>query len=240
MNRLQREFGRLFGAPDASAESIELIDGDGRVTMLVVVIARSRDWQALAGLLDGLQEILGLQRPVVAVDGKAGFQVWLPLAEPVAPDVAASFLLAVRRQFLGDIADADLALLPMLGGATRVRRIPALSAQSERWSAFIDPTMGSMFAEGGGLDFEPNPDRQAELLASVSPVEAADFVRALAVLSATDATAPASAEGSNVAAIGSYSEPRDFLLAVMNDPLASVGHRIKAAKALRPYFKSGK
>ena len=232
MNRLQREFGRLFGAPDASAESIELIDGDGRVTMLVVVIARSRDWQALAGLLDGLQEILGLQRPVVAVDGKAGFQVWLPLAEPVAPDVAVSFLLAVRRQFLGDIADADLALLPMLGGATRVRRIPALSAQSERWSAFIDPTMGSMFAEGGGLDFEPNPDRQAELLASVSPVEAADFVRALAVLSATDATAPASAEGSNVAAIGRYSEPRDFLLAVMNDANVPLALRVEAAKAL--------
>jgi hypothetical protein len=217
MNRLQRQFDRLFGAPDASA---------------VITVARSREWPALAGLISGLQEALSLPLPAVAVDGKAGFQLWLPLAEPVALETAASFLAALRRQYLGDIADTDLVLLPLAGGPGSVRRIPALSAENGRWSAFIDPTMGGMFADEGGLDFEPNPDRQADQLASISPIEAADFARVLAVLTASDATMPASAESASVIAIGRFSEPRDFLQAVMNEPSAPLALRIEAAKAL--------
>ena len=232
MNRLQREFDRLFGAPDGLAESIDLINEDGRVKMLVITVARSRDWPAVAGLLSALQETLGLPLPAVAVDGKAGFQLWLPLAEPVAPEAAASFLMALRRQYLGDIADADIVLQPSLGAPGSVRRIPALSAASDRWSAFVDPTMGGMFVEEGGLDFEPNPDRQADQLASISPIEPVDFVSALAALIASEATTPASAESASVPAIGRFTEPRDFLLAVMNEPSAPLALRIEAAKAL--------
>jgi hypothetical protein len=232
MNRLQRQFDRLFRAPDASADNIELIDSDGRVKTLVITVARSRDWPNVAGLISGLQETLGLPLPAVAVDGKAGFQLWLPLAEPVALETAASFLSALRRQYLGDIADTDLVLLPLAGGPGSVRCIPALSAESGRWSAFIDPTMGGMFTDEGGLDFEPNPDRQADQLASISPIEPADFASAMAVLTAVAATTPASAESASVTTIGRFSEPRDFLMAVMNEPSAPLALRIEAAKAL--------
>lgn len=36
---------------------------------------------------------------------------------------------------------------------------------------------------------------------------------------------------------GNFSDPKSFLLAVMNDPSASASQRIKAAKALLPYFE---
>jgi len=232
MNRLQREFDRLFGAPDASVDNIELINSDGRVKTLVVTVARSRDWPTVAGLISSLQETLGLPLPAVAVDGKAGFQLWLPLAEPVTLETAASFLAALRRQYLGDIADTDLALLPLADGPGSVRCIPALSAESGRWSAFIDPTMGGMFADEGGLDFEPNPDRQADQLAGISPIEPADFAGALAVLTTREATNPAAEDSASVTAIGRFSEPHEFLQAVMNEPSAPLALRIEAAKAL--------
>lgn len=233
MTRLQSELERLFGVPDAVTEEVALVDGDGRVTMLVVGFARLRDWPAVAALLEGLQETLGLPLPAVAVDGKAGFQLWLPLAEPIAPEAAAGFLATLRRQYLGDIADHDLALLPSPGGPERVRRIPAFSAESGRWSTFIDPTMGAMFADEGGLDFEPNPDRQADQLAAITPVEPVDFARALATLTATPPADQGLAERTTHATIGGgYSEPRDFLMAVMNDASVPLGLRIEAAKAL--------
>jgi hypothetical protein len=238
MNRLQREFDRLFGAPDASTDSIGLINSDSWVKTLVITFARSRDWPTVAGLISSLQETLGLPLPAVAVDGKAGFQLWLPLVEPVTLETSASFLAALRRQYLGNIADNDLALLPQAGGPGSVRCIPALSAENDRWSAFIDPTMGGMFTDEGGLDFEPNPDRQADQLAGISPIEPTDFAAALAVLTACEATTPALEDSASVTVIGRFSEPRDFLLAVMNEPSAPLALRIEAAKALLSHGRS--
>lgn len=233
MTRLQSELERLFRVPAAVTDEVALLDGNGQVATLVVGFARLRDWPVVAALLEGLHETLALPLPAVAVDGKAGFQLWLPLAEPIAPETATRFLAALRRQFLGDIADHDLALLPVPGGADSVRRIPALSVESGRWSTYIDPTMGAMFADEGGLDFEPNPDRQADQLAAVTPIEPADFARALAALTATPPADHGQADGSPHATIsGGYSEPRDFLLAVMNDAGVPLSLRIDAAKAL--------
>lgn len=233
MTGLPGELQRLFRV-GPGAESIALRDDAGQVQNMVITIAHLRDWSAVADLLGGLQERLGLPLPAVAVDGKAGFQLWLPLAEPVVPMLAADFLTALRRQFLADIDDGNLALLPLADGPGMVRCIPALSAESERWSAFIDPSMGGMFVDEGGLDFEPNPDRQADLLAAIVPIVPADFARALAILRADAAPAPTLAE----AAVccpgigGGYTEPRDFLRAVMNEASAPLALRIEAAKAL--------
>jgi hypothetical protein len=232
MTRLQSELERLFRVPDAVTEDVALLDGNGRVVTLVVGFARSRDWPVVAALLEGLQETLGLPLPAVAVDGKAGFQLWLPLAEPIAPETATLFLAALRRQYLGDIADHDLTLLPTESEPERVRRIPALSTDSGRWSTFIDPTMGAMFADEGGLDFEPNPDRQADQLAAITPIEPADLARALAVLTTPSPADQGTAEGTPHATIGGYSEPREFLMVVMNDASVPLGLRIEAAKAL--------
>lgn len=233
MTRLQGQLQRLFRVMPGG-ESVALRDAGGQVQTLVITVNHLRDWSAIAGLLGGLQERLGLPLPAVAVDGLAGFQLWLPLVEPVVPALAASFLSALREQFLAAIDDSDLALLPLVDGAATVRCIPALSAESARWSAFIDPNMGSMFADEGGLDFEPNPDRQADLLAAIAPVAPADFARALAILRADAVVAPVSAEaGTGCAGIGGgYAEPRDFLRAVMNEASAPLALRIEAAKAL--------
>lgn len=233
MKRLKSELGRLFRASDNAADSIGLVNHDGLVTTLVVTIARSRDWPVVAGLLDGLRENLDLPLPAVSVSGAAGFQLWLPLAEPVARETAAGFLLALRRQFLADIDDKDLGLLPLADGPDRLPGIPAWSAESDRWSAFIDPSMGGMFAEGGGLDFEPNPDRQADLLAAIRPIELDDFKRALAVMTVSERqeTGPVAPATPTILG-GGYSEPRDFLLAVMNEPSVPLPMRIDAAKAL--------
>lgn len=233
MRRLQSQLERLFRVPAAVTEEVALRDGSGRVTTLVVGFTRSRDWPVVAALLEGLQEPLGLPLPAVAVDGKTGFQLWLPLAEPIAPETAARFLAALRRQYLNDVADYDLTLLPSAGGPDSVRRIPALSAESGRWSTFIDPTMGTMFADEGGLDFEPNPDRQADQLAAITPIEPADLARALAALTAPSPADSGPAAGATHATIGGgYSEPREFLMAVMNDASVPLGLRIEAAKAL--------
>ncbi len=45
-----------------------------------------------------------------------------------------------------------------------------------------------------------------------------------------------SGSGSGLNLAGAFTDPKTFLLAVMNDPAACVEHRIDAAKALLPYF----
>ncbi|MBS1145129.1 MAG: hypothetical protein H6R14_2535 [Proteobacteria bacterium] len=228
MSRLQSEFQRLFRL--TADGDIALTDSHGRVSTLAIRIVRGRDWPSVATLLDDLRESLGLPLPAVSVDAKTGFLLWFPLAEPVAADAAARFLAALCRRYLGDIADFDIALLP--GADAQLPRIPALSPDNERWSAFIDPTMGAMFVEEGGLDFEPNPDRQADLLAAVKPITSADFIRALATLTADEAASGAPVKHASSAVIGHFADPREFLQAVMNDPSVPLALRIEAAKAL--------
>jgi hypothetical protein len=97
----------------------------------------------------------------------------------------------------------------------------------------------------------PNMDRQADMLSGLKCIAADDFGRALDildppscntadVLECVAANDSESAAGSNISRLdlsGNYADPKSFLLAVMNDPSASVGHRIDAAKALLPYFE---
>ncbi|HJV91893.1 MAG TPA: hypothetical protein VJ572_00385, partial [Azonexus sp.] len=130
--------------------------------------------------------------------------------------------------------------------------LPAQHEATGKWSAFIDPSLGAMFIDEPGLEMAPNMDRQAEILAAAKSIAAAEFQRALKRLETPAApdSGPAEqgadqpAEAARAAGrphsplnVGSYySDPKSFLLAVMNDPSASAGQRIKAAKALLPYF----
>lgn len=142
------------------------------------------------------------------------------------------------------------------GGAVLV---PALDRVSGRWSAFIDPGLGSMFIDEAGLATPPNLDAQADLLARLQRITTADFAAALKLL---DSPANAAGDGEAAAGVvsadtvatargkrdeararlaigGGFTDPTRFLLAVMNDPSASAKQRIRAAKALLPYFARG-
>lgn len=238
MSKLTEQLQRLFAAPAGTADAdapLALCGGDGRVRTLVVGIERGSDWPTVAALCQALQEALELPAPAISVSPTAGFQVWLPLAEWVAPELAAAFLDALRRNYLAELPAGRVTLLPLAAAAAG--RVPALDADSGKWSAFIDPGMGSMFVDEPGLEIAPNPDRQADMLAAVQCITAKEFQRALALLQAADDTAPP-ADGrprSTLAGGQNFTDPKAFLLAVMNDPAASTGQRIKAAAALLRY-----
>lgn len=231
---------------------LDLVTPDNRVRAMVLDVASAADWAAVARLYLGMQEDLELPAPAVAVSGQSGYQLWLSLTECVPADQASLFLAALRDRYLADIPLAKLGFHPDCGRATSgpglVALVPALHETTGQWSAFIDPTMGSMFVDESGLDMAPNPDRQADMLSGLESIKAADFQRALASLQAeaVDAkrreefvAAPGGGQSRAGLNVGNhYVDPQSFLLAVMNDASASAGQRIKAAKALLPYFKS--
>ncbi|HJW27433.1 MAG TPA: hypothetical protein VJ576_21250 [Rhodocyclaceae bacterium] len=244
MNRLFSELRRLYFLPlqpwhgEGLPAAIDLIGADDRVRTLAIDFVKASDWEAAAALCQGVQEDLELPAPAVSVSGESGYRVWFSLAEPVPADEARSFLECLVRRYLADLPPGHGRLHPAASsGPDRLGLAPALDPATGKWSAFIDPAMGSMFVHESGLEMAPNPDRQADLLAQFESIEAADFRRALGLLRPP---AEPAGGGPNVAAPlgvgGGFTDPQDFLLAVMNDPAASAGDRIEAAKALLPYF----
>lgn len=232
---------------------LELITPDNMVRAMVLEFASAADWEAVARLYQGIQEDLELPAPAVAVSGHSGFQLWLSLSERVPADQASLFLTALRDKYLIDMPLAKLGFHPdaglVAGGSGLVALVPALHERTGQWSAFIDPSMGSMFVDESGLDMAPSPDRQADMLSGLESIKAADFQRVLASLQSVAEVAAerrkefAAASGGGRSRSGlnvgnHYTDPKSFLLAVMNDASASAGQRIKAAKALLPYFKS--
>ncbi|WP_153130531.1 hypothetical protein [Dechloromonas hortensis] len=253
MNKLITQLQRLYFLPDqpglcqspeddGSKQPFQPVSADGTVRTLSIRFARPGDWEALARLYQALQEELDLPAPAISVSGDQGFRLWLSLAQPVPVGLARHFLAELRRRYLADLPPASLELVPGAESAT-INLVPALNAATGKWSAFIDPSLGSMFSDESGLEMAPNMDRQADLLASLKSIDAAAFRHGLALLAA-DEPSPAPddstqrpADKPSTLSVGSnYSDPKSFLLAVMNDPSASAGQRIKAAKALLPYF----
>lgn len=209
--RLPAELQRLYGGPGRAA---------------VIAFARAADWPAVAALCRGLVDDLELPAPALAIDGRAGFQVWLAFAEaPPAAAVEALFAM-LRRDYLAELPDAALHLalaeLPPFP--------PAEQPGGERWSAFIDPELGGMFGNEPWLELPPNPEQQAELLAGCGCIGRGDLERLLADGGAAPAAPVAVA--SDLA--GPFADPQSFLLAVINDPTAPLALRIDAAKALLP------
>ncbi|MDR0775194.1 MAG: hypothetical protein LBE81_00945 [Azonexus sp.] len=219
---------------------------DDTTRCLVLHFAHGDDWPQVAALYQALQEDLALPAPAIAVDTEAGYQLWLSLAEAVPLAMAGAFLAALRRHYLAGLPVASLTCIPG-GEATPglLRPVPSLQAANGKWSAFIDPGMGSLFVAEAGLDIAPNPERQADLLAGLASIPPGDLQRALQWLEEQSATPVVQADipaqapvdvGQRLMLAGIYGDPQSFLLAVMNDPSASAGHRIEAAKALLPYF----
>lgn len=255
MSKLFHELQRLYfpevacsPAPGAGGEPVarlDLVGSSGLTRALLVGLRKAADWEALARLYEALQQDLGFPAPAISVSGSDGFWLWLSLAEPVPLARADAFLAALRERYLDALPAASLLLCPR--AERSVELPPARCAASDRWSAFIDPSMGAMFVEQAGLDMTPSRDRQADLLAALTSVKADDFARALAILGQGAPVQPRvgsakefceeSGDESGHIATGRCDDPRSFLLAVMNDASSPAHLRVEAAKALLPYFE---
>lgn len=266
MNKLIAELERLYflARPVGLAECLRgecrfelgLISREGTLRTMGLTFCRAADWASVASLCQALQDELELPLPAVSVSAQAGFQLWFSLLEPVPVAQAAGFLEALRTHYLAAIPRHHLESFPDFDGEPdTVPVVPAFYPELDKWSAFIDPSMGSMFAEEAGLDMAPNMDRQADILAGFRSIKADDFARAQAALQVmAEARAAPLSTGSGAAGLpavdraasrqaadrlslgGDFQNPQSFLLAVMNDPAASAAHRIEAAKALLPYI----
>lgn len=243
-----------------SGLAMNLVSPDGRVRVMVVNFKKATNWEAVAHLYQAVQDELDLPAPALSVSGRKGYRLWFSLTEPIPVAQASDFLDALRRRYLADLPAASLELRPESDAPAVIKLAPARHSATGRWSAFIDPSLGGMFVEESGLEMAPNMDRQAGILAGLESIKPADFQRALDILATepeADTSVPSlpgeqSANPPTEAArqpglgagrsasqlnVGSdYSDPKSFLLAVMNDASANARVRIKAAKALLPYF----
>ncbi|WP_310461275.1 hypothetical protein [Sphaerotilus sp.] len=213
--RLQAERDRLYRTED-----------DGRVRALVLSLARPADWAVLGWMWQGVQTDLGWPAPGIAVSGTDACQLWFSLADPVPAAEAHALLEYLRTRFLAEVPPHRVELLPSADGVQQAPVMPALqtdSPEGEVWSAYIAPDLAPVFAETPWLDIRPGSEGQAELLSRLSSIRAAEYRAALPVKAPTP-DAAASAEG--------FTDPRQFLLHVMNDGQVEMGLRIEAAKVL--------
>lgn len=236
------------GVAGERSVAFDLVGADGRVRALVVEFEKAADWQHAARLYQAVQDELGWPAPALSISGHQGYAIWLSLADALPVAQAAAFLAALRNSYLADLPANRLGLRPAVGTPARVMLAPGRHPASGSWAAFIDPSLGGMFIDEPWLEMAPNQDKQADLLAAIKSISAAEFQAALSVLQSASPIDPAPAEVEAGVAVrrrsslkvgGDYRDPQSFLLAVMNDTSASARHRIAAAKALLPCFPSG-
>lgn len=233
MNRLTTELERLYGLPGGSPRESGLIDALGRVRAGVVEITRAADWPLAARLVQSVQAELDLPAPAVAIAGGGGFQVWFSFNDTLPVDQVRRFLHGLCEVSLAEWQPGQLEFWPESHGARTLSLPPAQDEVSGKWSAFIDPDLGGLFVDEPGLEMAPSDERQADLLAGVARIPRDAFERAVARLGVSaEVENPAP---TTTAADAAFTDPKTFLLAVMNDPTASLEHRIEAAKALLPW-----
>lgn len=225
MDKLDAELRRLHLSPAEPPAS------GGQA--LCLGFRRAADWESVAALWHAAQAELDLPAPAMSIDGE-GYRLWFSLAERVADETARRFIDGLIRRYLAELPDArlhiDFAASPP----------PAELIPDERWAAFIDPGLGSMFAAEPWLDMAPNRNQQADLLAALRSIRPAELSYALDRMLAQTSPAAAPAALETLSLSGPFTHPRDFLLAVMNDPQAGSLARIEAAKALLPYFEKAR
>ena len=229
MNRLHQALRRLHFAPETAAT-------EGYVQAIVLGFTHAADWSHVAAFLHSVRQELEFPLPAVSIVGRGGYRLWFSLAEPVAAESARDFLGAACRTYLPDLPPARFECWPAAAGTATAMPAPppARDETSGKWSAFIDPDLGSMFADEPGLEMAPSDERQADLLAGIASTRREVFARALARRAPQGVAATGVPPAMVLAA--TFADPKTFLLAVMNDPAASLDQRIEAAKALLPHF----
>jgi hypothetical protein len=250
MTRLQTELRRLYLSHDLPSQNQNsagadtgLMDADGRVRAMVLEVSQPAGWDGVAALWQGVQVDLDLPAPAIAVSGTDGYQVWFSLSEPIPVAQAQDFLELLRLRYLGTVAPRHIRMMPVAdapntGLAQHARLVPALQADTGHWSAFVAPGLAGMFAAEPWLDLCPSPDAQANILSRVESMKSADFARAhgqLTPASAAPLRTMAPAPAPTTSPLSNATDPKLFLLAVMNDPTAELSLRIEAAKSLLPY-----
>lgn len=223
MDKLDAELHRLHLSPAAAPA------GGGKA--LCLGFRRAADWPSVTALWHAVQSDLDLPAPAMSIDGE-GYRLWFSLSERIDEETANAFLDGLIRRYLAELPAARLHI-----DFTAVPP-PAELIPDERWAAFIDPGLGSMFAAEPWLDMPPNRTQQADLLAVLRSIRPAELSQALDRLPPPPRPAAAPAATETLSLRGPFAHPRDFLLAVMNDPQAGSLARIEAAKALLPYFEN--
>ena len=222
MDRLATQLDRLYGPVTTEPQQA--------VRALVLEVTGTDAWQHLSRAWQGVQEALELPAPAIAVSGTNAFQLWFALASPAEPTASQAFLDGVRTRYLSDLPTPRIRTYI---GVARPR-VPAEQADGN-WSAFIARDLAPVFAETPWLDIPPGADGQADLLATLRAISADQWAAALSALSTPSAAAPsalAHAPSSTSHAATSFTDPRSFLLHVMNDLAVPLALRIDAAKAL--------
>jgi len=258
MTRLQAEWQRLYlpagSGTDTAAPGLATAHGHTRA--LVLALAARTAWQGVLAVWQGVQADLQWPAPAIAVAGSAGYQLWFSLAAAVPAQEAAALLADLRRRYLAEAAPETVATFPpepaALAGASPPPLLPPREIGPGRWSAFVAPDLGALFADEPWLDLPPSPDAQADLLSRLQVVPPADWQRACERLAAAPAASPVQpapsaqsavrpgthagpdAPGASTDADNHHDDPRRFLLHVMNDPAVDLHLRIEAAKALLP------
>lgn len=233
MNRLDLEFGRLYGCGGAAAQPLI---HEGHTRCLVLQFLQPQAWPRAGGLWQSVQADLGLPAPAIAIDGEAGYQLWWSLQAPLSLADAEGFLATLCKRYLPELTPAQLQLWPQHKGGDwlHAQRVPAPGRVPDRWSAFVAPDLAPVFAEAPYLDIEPSADGQADLLAMLSSIAPQ------ALAQARQALAPPGDPG-RVVTLQPHAQPaaepdaRAFLRQVMNDESVDLALRIEAAKALLPY-----
>lgn len=209
--------------------NIDLVGPGGQVRALVIELD-SRFWAQSAQLYESVQSELDLPAPAVSVSGSTAYGLWFSFATAVPLARAEAFAEGLRQRYLAEVPSARLTLHPR----APVKLVPAHQG-GEKWSAYIDPSLGSMFVDEPWLEMAPSPHKQAELLAGQAGIKPDALEKALGILQPTPASAPACAPAPEAGT--PHQEPVGFLLAIMNDAAVDTALRIEAAKALLPYFR---
>lgn len=192
-------------------------------------LAGPAGWRSLGALWRGVQAELDLPAPAIAVNGMQGYQLWFSAVAPVALAEATAFAEALRRRWLAEAAPQRVRVLTAdLDGI-----LPPRQLGPEQWSAFVAPDLAPVFEDTPWLDVEPGEEGQADLLARLQPIGPEAWTDAMRRLRASPVPAQAATPAVKVAPfVSNESDPRAFLLRVMNDPQVEMALRIEAAKAL--------
>jgi hypothetical protein len=232
MNRLQSELQRLYLLPAAAAPALVV---DGRVRALVLELAGSVGWGAMARVWQGVQVDLELPAPAIAVSGSGHYQLWFSLTQAIPVREAAGILDALRARYLPDVPPDRIVMHP---GQAPAPGLPPAEVAPGRWSAFVATDLAALFADETWLDLPPSADAQADLLSRVKSTNTGDLQRAMQ--RASEPVASPRPEPAAAAPAEASLDPRRFLLETMNDRAVELHLRIEAAKALLPYFEGAR
>jgi hypothetical protein len=240
MSRLSSEISRLYlPAPSQDAHAADgawcLADAQDHTRALVLELARPADWDLLGQVWRGVQVDLAWPAPAIAVSGVDGFALWFSLVDPMPVTTASAVLQALRQRYLGQVPLDRLRLVPDDSQAARVDAVPSLQGRVDQWSAFVAPDLAPVFADTPWLDIPPSQEGQADLLSRLASIQRVEWLRALDALGLSRApveSTPADPSTPVIAPSGPHTDPRRFLIEVMNNETVPLALRIEAAKAL--------